>query len=96
MQLVAVAWVRHEDRLLFQKFSEVVFMDFTSNTTKEKIRYITCASKLTQVALHHFKFLPFILLYHLLSCLLPSYLSFLRLCLCLSFSPSHVIKGRVL
>ena len=32
----AIAWVRHEDRLLFQKFPEVVFMDFTANTTKEK------------------------------------------------------------
>ena len=32
----AVAWVRHEERLLFQKFPEVVFMDFTANSNQEK------------------------------------------------------------
>ena len=36
LRCIAVAWVRHEERLLFQKFPEVVFMDFTANTTKEK------------------------------------------------------------
>ena len=31
---LAIAWVRHSDRRLFLKFPEVVFMDFTANTTK--------------------------------------------------------------
>ena len=31
---LAIAWVRHADRRLFLKFPEVVFMDFTANTTK--------------------------------------------------------------
>jgi hypothetical protein len=35
-QPLAVAWVRHEERLLFQRFPEVVYMDFTANTTREK------------------------------------------------------------
>jgi hypothetical protein len=26
---IAIAWVRHAERILFQKFPEVVFMDFT-------------------------------------------------------------------
>ena len=33
---IVVAWVRHEERALFQRFPEVCFMDFTANTTKEK------------------------------------------------------------
>jgi hypothetical protein len=33
---LVVAWVRHEERALFQRFPEVCFMDFTANTTKEK------------------------------------------------------------
>jgi hypothetical protein len=32
--VLAIAWVRHSDRRLFFKFPEVVFMDFTANTTK--------------------------------------------------------------
>ena len=32
----AVVWVRHDERLLFQKFPEVVFMDFTANSNEEK------------------------------------------------------------
>ena len=32
----AVVWVRTEERELFQKFPEVVFMDFTANTNEEK------------------------------------------------------------
>ena len=35
-QPVVVAWVRHEERLLFQRFPEVVYMDFTASTTQEK------------------------------------------------------------
>jgi hypothetical protein len=32
----AVVWVRKDERELFQKFPEVVYMDFTANTNQEK------------------------------------------------------------
>ena len=33
---LVVAWVRHDERALFNRFPEVCFMDFTANTTTEK------------------------------------------------------------
>jgi hypothetical protein len=85
--------VRHEDRLLFQKFPEVVFMDFTANTTKEKrplyhMCFKTntgCFTPLQFVSCHlTISFVVFLSTFHFS----------LGLCLRLSFPPPHVNEGK--